>query len=383
VVKKPAVNSSDEWCAKRPSDDTVSIVSSLHSSPTVSPQGSPRKGCPLLPTGKSDNLSDSSHSEISSRSSICSVDSAQASGPDDRFVARGYAARPFSSSLSTEELTPDHTSLDSVVDSGRGSWTSCSSNSHESFQILPTSSCRPWDHGIHGHPLSLPHMHLSGLKHTSLCRTVAEAEAARPSWANDFPANRHTRDSSSDLSEQVRESWTSSGSLSDNYEGNYGTIKRRNTSEHPSSPANEEGGQSTDASYKTVTSSTEKGLIVYCVTSPTKDERYRAPPPTPPGYQGLALGDLGLTDGVVSGPGSPLPRPPHLRPPDYNVALQRSKLLQSPGAASGLAEARRLHLQHQDGRAVSSTQGNSIAPSICHSSQDLANSEDGRMLLYF
>ncbi|MEQ2306483.1 hypothetical protein AMECASPLE_008756 [Ameca splendens] len=465
VVKKPAVNSSDEWCAKRPSDDTVSIVSSLHSSPTVSPQGSPRKvggvaksqnssqmnlsgssssltsdastktgtislrsygiGCPLLPTGKSDNLSDSSHSEISSRSSICSVDSAQASGPDDRcnrtcssttasatiapnataataavvaegtaalnahltadysqpstsssVVARGYAARPFSSSLSTEELTPDHTSLDSVVDSGRGSWTSCSSNSHESFQILPTSSCRPWDHGIHGHPLSLPHMHLSGLKHTPLCWTVAEAEAARPSWANDFPANRHTRDSSSDLSEQVRESWTSSGSLSDNYEGNYGTIKRRNTSEHPSSPANEEGGQSTDASYKTVTSSTEKGLIVYCVTSPTKDERYRAPPPTPPGYQGLALGDLGLTDGVVSGPGSPIPRPPHLRPPDYNVALQRSKLLQSPGAASGLAEARRLHLQHQDGRAVSSTQGNSIAPSICHSSQDLANSED-------
>lgn len=171
-------------------------------------------------------------------------------------VARGYTARPFSSSLSTEELTPDHTSLDSVVDSGRGSWTSCSSNSHESFQILPTSSCRPWDHGIHGHPLSLPHTHLSGYKHTAYGRTIVEAEAAGPSWANDVPAHRHTRDSSSDLSGQPRE-----GSLSDNYEGNYGTIKRRNTSEHPSSPANEEGGQSKDASYKTVTSSTERGLI--------------------------------------------------------------------------------------------------------------------------
>uniref|UniRef100_A0A3Q2CC85 Rap guanine nucleotide exchange factor 6-like n=1 Tax=Cyprinodon variegatus TaxID=28743 RepID=A0A3Q2CC85_CYPVA len=338
---KPAVNSSDEWNTKRPSDDTVSTVSSLHSSPTVSPQGSPRKGCPLLPMGKSDNMSDSSHSEISSRSSICSVDSAQASGPDDRsnrtlvisllcfsfdsssVLARGFAGRPFSSSLSTEELTPDHTSLDLAVDSGRGSWTSCSSNSHESFQILPTSSCR-------------------GFKHTALGRPIAEAEAAGPSWANDIPANRHTRDSSSDLSRQGHESWTSSGSLSDNYEGNYGTIKRRNTSEHPSSPVTEEGGQSTDASYKTVTSSTEKGLIVYCVTSPTKDERYRAPPPTPPGYQGLALGDLGLTDGVVSGPGSSAPRPPHLKPPDYSVALQRSKLLQSPGAASGLAEVRSL-----------------------------------------
>ncbi|XP_054907338.1 rap guanine nucleotide exchange factor 6 isoform X3 [Poeciliopsis prolifica] len=461
VVKKPSANSSDEWSAKRPSDDTVSMVSSLHSSPTVSPQGSPRKvggaaksqnssqmnlsgssssltsdastktgtislrsygiGCPLLPSAKSDNLSDSSHSEISSRSSICSVDSAQASGPDDRcnragsgtaaavaanataataavvaegtaalnahltadysqpstsssVVARGgHAARPFTSSVSTEELIPNHASLslDSVVDSGRGSWTSCSSNSHESFQILPASSCRPWDHGIHGHPLSLPHTHLSGFKHPAPGRTTAEADSAGPSWAGDAAAGRHTRDSSSDLSVAARESRTSSGSLSDNYEGNYGTIKRRNASELPSSPANEEGGQSADASYKTVTSSTEKGLIVYCVTSPTKDERYRAPPPTPPGYQGLALGDLGVADGVGGGPGSPAPRPPHLRPPDYSVALQRSKLLQSPRAASGLAEARRLHL-----RTASPVQGRSRPPSAVPPAQDLADSED-------
>ena len=44
VVKRPPVPSCDEWNTKRPSDDTVSTISSLHSSPTVSPQGSPRKG---------------------------------------------------------------------------------------------------------------------------------------------------------------------------------------------------------------------------------------------------------------------------------------------------------------------------------------------------
>uniref|UniRef100_UPI0037E70079 rap guanine nucleotide exchange factor 6-like isoform X7 n=1 Tax=Semicossyphus pulcher TaxID=241346 RepID=UPI0037E70079 len=472
VVKKPPVTSSEDWSAKRPSDDTISTISSLHSSPTVSPQGSPRKvggvaknqnssqmnlsgssssltsdastkagtvslrsygiGYTLLPAGKADNLSDSSHSEISSRSSICSVDSVPPPGLDDRCnsssrsctttapsnsstttttaaailestaamhlnaeynqpstsssssLARGYVTRAstFTSSTSTEELTPDHTSLDSVADSGRGSWTSCSSNSHDSFQSLPASSCRPWDHGIHGHPLSLPHTHLGGFKHTQLAGPIAEVEATAGThtWANeDASVKHHSRDSSSDLSNQSRQSWASSSSLSDTYEGNYGTIKRRNTTENPSSPTNEEGGQSTDPVYKTVTSSTEKGLIVYCITSPAKDERYRAPPPTPPGYQGLALGDITLPDGVVGGPGGLVPRPPHLKPPDYSVALQRSKLLQSPGAAGGLAEARRLAANHhlqQEGRTAGSTQGLSRPPSICLPTQELADSEE-------
>ncbi|XP_068591058.1 rap guanine nucleotide exchange factor 6-like [Cebidichthys violaceus] len=541
VVKKPPVISSEEWSSKRPSDDGVSMVSSLHSSPTASPQGSPRKvggvvksqncsqmnlsgssssltsdastrvwhrqpaelrhrwgsppqedpaddqaarprerqgeeesdggrgggggggggggemaltersqsrerqvegageaasssssspqderqrqaeqrarrrGYALLPPGKADNLSDSSHSEISSRSSICSVDSVPAPGSDDRCnsgricaaaatttstppaaaaaiestpaphahlnsdnqpstsssssPARGYVSRgsTFTSSISTEELTPDHASLDSVADSGRGSWTSCSSNSHDSFQSLPASSCRPWDHGIHGLPLPLPHTHLGGFKQHAQ-PPIAEVDAAAS--ASSSTSRHHSRGSGSDLSNESRQSWASSGSLSDTYEGSYGTIKRRNTSEHPSSPTEEDGGQSTDPVYKTVTSSTEKGLIVYCVTSPSKDERYRAPPPTPPGYQGLALGDLGLTDGVV-----PLPRPPHLRPPDYSVALQRSKLLQSPGAAGGLAEARRLvgnhhlHRPHQEAT-------RSRPPSICLPTQELVDSED-------
>uniref|UniRef100_A0A7N6BDB0 Rap guanine nucleotide exchange factor (GEF) 6 n=1 Tax=Anabas testudineus TaxID=64144 RepID=A0A7N6BDB0_ANATE len=344
----------------------------------MSLQCEPSYSYALLPAGKADNLSDSSHSEISSRSSICSVDSVPAHGSDERSnsinrtsrfhvltvslsfictssssLARGYAARAstFTSSISTEELTPDHTSLDSVADSGRGSWTSCSSNSHDSFQSLHASSCRPWDHGIHGNLLSLPH--LAGFKPVHL-----------------GTAKQRSRESSSELSSQSRQSWASSSSLSDTYEGNYGTIKRRNTSEHPYSPSNEEGGQSTDPVYKTVTSSTEKGLIVYCVTSPAKDERYRAPPPTPPGYQGLALGDLG---GL-------LPRPPHLKPPDYSVALQRSKLLQSPTAASSLAEARRLasihQLHNQEARTADSRQGHSRPASVCVPPQELAESED-------
>ncbi|XP_048884281.1 rap guanine nucleotide exchange factor 6-like isoform X2 [Brienomyrus brachyistius] len=79
--------------------------------------------------------------------------------------------------------------------------------------------------------------------------------------------------------------------------------------------------QSTDSPYKTVATSTDQGLIVYCVTSGAKYDKYRGPPPTPPGYQGISLGDM-QEDGH---------RHPHTRPPDYSVALQRSRLLQSPG----------------------------------------------------
>uniref|UniRef100_A0AAQ4PWU4 Rap guanine nucleotide exchange factor (GEF) 6 n=1 Tax=Gasterosteus aculeatus aculeatus TaxID=481459 RepID=A0AAQ4PWU4_GASAC len=212
----------EEWSSKRPSDDSVSMISSLQSSPTVSPQGSPRKGQPpettppphsphppsyglLPPGGRADNLSDSSHSEISSRSSVCSGDSVPApvtaataagtrapapvaeSSPATHAssaAARGYATRApaFTPSISTEELTPDHASLDSVADSGRGSWTSCSSTSHDSFQSLPRPPAGPGT-------------------------TASTATRWRPA------------------------------------------------------PSEEEGGQSADPAYKTVTSSTEKGLI--------------------------------------------------------------------------------------------------------------------------
>uniref|UniRef100_A0A8C7R2C7 Rap guanine nucleotide exchange factor (GEF) 6 n=1 Tax=Oncorhynchus mykiss TaxID=8022 RepID=A0A8C7R2C7_ONCMY len=307
-------------------------------------------GCyALMPAVKSDNLSDSSHSEISSRSSIvsnCSVDSMPAGPAEERqgtkardttetpgitmqlthadsdcshSLARGQVMRgsTFTSSTSTEELTPDHVSLDSVADSGRGSWTSCSSNSHDSFQSLPVPLLgRPptWDHLVPG-----------GFRHTQLA--------------------------GSELN-QSRQSWASSSSLSDTYEGNYGTIKRRTTEGVSAAPGESpDAPQSTDPVYKMVTSSTEKGLI-------GEGLLYRGPPPTPPGYQGLTL--------VDGQDGAPL-RPSHLRPPDYSVALQRSKLLQSPG---GLVEARRLgvNLLHHE------SQSQSRPASVCL--QGLGDSED-------
>uniref|UniRef100_A0AAY4EDI9 Rap guanine nucleotide exchange factor (GEF) 6 n=1 Tax=Denticeps clupeoides TaxID=299321 RepID=A0AAY4EDI9_9TELE len=318
IMKKHSV-SGEDGSGKR-AEDNISIVSSLHSSPTISPQGSPRKGYTLMPAVRSD-LSDSSHSEISSRSSVvsnCSVDSMPTVSADEGCPSKPSShpetsthtippadcshpctrpavtrASTFTSSTSNEELTHDHISVE-TADSGRGSWTSCSSNSHN-FQNLPGQQT-----------LDLGHYRRSQLE-----GPIAEVEAG-PGWGDDGSDHNPSR-----------QSWASSSSLSDTCEVNYGTIKRR-TAEQPSSPQAEltDSSQSTDANYKMITSSTEKGLIVYCVTSPSKDDRYRAPPPTPPGYLGLALGDLG--EGAAQ-------RPPHLKPPDYSVAVQRSKLLQSPG----------------------------------------------------
>ncbi|XP_052613713.1 rap guanine nucleotide exchange factor 6 isoform X11 [Peromyscus californicus insignis] len=84
----------EEVSGKKHTEDTVSVASSLHSSPPASPQSSPRKGYTLIPSAKSDNLSDSSHSEISSRSSIvsnCSADSMSAALQDERCSAHTLA----------------------------------------------------------------------------------------------------------------------------------------------------------------------------------------------------------------------------------------------------------------------------------------------------
>lgn len=270
-------------------------------------------GYALMPAGRSD-LSDSS--EISSRSSIvsnCSVDSAptvscpsEAPGntPADgsqpctsSSSSRHSTMRDTSFTLSTsaEELTvPEHTSASEMADSGRGSWTSCSSNSHDNLQTLPGQRA----------------LDLLNHRHTPMGGPIAEVEIGPG-----LPEDSCSRDGS-ELS-QSRQSWTSSSSLSDTYEGSYGTIKRK-AADHAAS----DGQHSTDASYKMITSSTEKGLIVYCVTSPCKDDRFKAPPPTPPGYQGLSLGDAHVQDGGAL-------RPAHIKPPDYSVALQRCKLRHS------------------------------------------------------
>ncbi|XP_011360563.1 rap guanine nucleotide exchange factor 6 isoform X3 [Pteropus vampyrus] len=300
-------------------------------------------GYTLMPSAKSDNLSDSSHSEISSRSSIvsnCSVDSMSAALQDERCSSQAVAvpestgtvektehssgtgdhshlgpgwvpSKPsliknlaVSSSVSNEEISHEHVIIE-AADSGRGSWTSCSSSSHDNFQSLPNP--KGWDF-------------LNSYRHTHLDGPIAEVE---PADCEPYPCPQGCSRTcgqceGSPETNLMRQSRISSGSLSDTHEPNYGTVKRRVLE---SAPAESSEGldpkDGTDPVYKTVTSSTEKGLIVYCVTSPKKEDRYREPPPTPPGYMGISLADL--KEGTHL----------HLKPPDYSVAVQRSKMMHS------------------------------------------------------
>ncbi|XP_033709023.1 rap guanine nucleotide exchange factor 6 isoform X6 [Tursiops truncatus] len=335
------LGTTEEISGKKHTEDTISVASSLHSSPPASPQGSPRKGYTLIPSAKSDNLSDSSHSEISSRSSIvsnCSVDSMSAALQDERCSSQAVAvpestgafektehssgigdhsqpgpgwtlSKPsliknlaVSSSVSNDEISHEHIIIE-AADSGRGSWTSCSSSSHDNFQSLPNP--KGWDF-------------LNSYRHTHLDGPIAEVEPTdcEPCTCPKGCSRTCGQCKGSLETNQLRQSWASSSSLSDTYEPNYGTVKRRVLE---STPAESSEGldhkDGIDPVYKTVTSSTEKGLIVYCVTSPKKEDRYREPPPTPPGYMGISLADL------KEGPHL------HLKPPDYSVAVQRSKMM--------------------------------------------------------
>lgn len=207
-----------------------------------------------------------------------------------------------SSSMSNEEISHEHIIIE-AADSGRGSWTSCSSSSHDNFQNLPNP--KGWDF-------------LNSYRHTHLDGPIAEVEPTdcEPYSCPKGCSRTCGQNKGSLETNQVRQSWASSSSLSDTYEPNYGTVKRRVLESTPGeSSEGLELKDGTDSVYKTVTSSTEKGLIVYCVTSPKKEDRYREPPPTPPGYMGISLADL------KEGPHL------HLKPPDYSVAVQRSKMM--------------------------------------------------------
>ncbi|XP_070427288.1 rap guanine nucleotide exchange factor 6 isoform X12 [Equus przewalskii] len=340
-LPQKVLGTTEEISGKKHTEDTISMASSLHSSPPASPQGSPRKGYTLIPSAKSDNLSDSSHSEISSRSSIvsnCSVDSMSAALQDERCSSQAVAvpestgalektehssgagdhshlspgwtlSKPslvkslaVSSSMSNEEISHEHIIIE-AADSGRGSWTSCSSSSHDNFQNLPNP--KGWDF-------------LNSYRHTHLDGPIAEVEPTdcEPYSCPKGCSRTCGQNKGSLETNQVRQSWASSSSLSDTYEPNYGTVKRRVLESTPGeSSEGLELKDGTDSVYKTVTSSTEKGLIVYCITSPKKEDRYREPPPTPPGYMGISLADL------KEGPHL------HLKPPDYSVAVQRSKMM--------------------------------------------------------
>ncbi|XP_073211714.1 rap guanine nucleotide exchange factor 6 isoform X11 [Lepidochelys kempii] len=281
---------SEEVNSKKQTEDSISMASSLHSSPPASPQGSPHKGYALIPSTKSDNFSDSSHSEISSRSSIvsnCSADSMSAALQDERCLPQsligmdsaGAAERKevpqplaeysqpsigwsltrpaiirgmaVTSSMSNEEISHEHITIE-AADSGRGSWTSCSSSSHDNFQNIPNQ--KSWDL-------------LNSYRHTHLDGPIAEVEPSNccPEetylYSEAFSKNNWQSKASTEH-DQSRQSWASSSSLSDTYETNYGTIKRRGL-EHSTAEQTEvlDCKPATDANYKTVTSSTEKGLI--------------------------------------------------------------------------------------------------------------------------
>uniref|UniRef100_A0A2K6LYR9 Rap guanine nucleotide exchange factor 6 n=1 Tax=Rhinopithecus bieti TaxID=61621 RepID=A0A2K6LYR9_RHIBE len=291
-TKDPALNISlpqkvlgttEEVSGKKHTEDTISVASSLHSSPPASPQGSPHKGYTPIPSAKSDNLSDSSHSEISSRSSIvsnCSIDSMSAALQDERCSSQALAVpestgalektehpsgigdhsqhgpgwtllKPslikclaVSSSVSSEEISHEHVIIE-AADSGRGSWTSCSSSSHDNFQSLPNP--KSWDF-------------LNSYRHTHLDDPIAEVE---PTDCEPYSCPKScSRTCGQCKGSLERKSWASSSSLSDTYEPNYGTVKRRILE---STPAESSEGldpkDATDPVYKTVTSSTEKGLI--------------------------------------------------------------------------------------------------------------------------
>ncbi|KAL1778791.1 rap guanine nucleotide exchange factor 6 isoform X2 [Sigmodon hispidus] len=357
----------EEVSGKKHTEDSVSVASSLHSSPPASPQSSPRKGHTFIPSTKSDNLSDSSHSEISSRSSIvsnCSVDSMSATLQDERcsahtqgsettvslvtgqlqdilylqsslyinrllgtYVKQWMLSKPsllkgvaVPSSLSSEEMSHEHVVLE-TADSGRGSWTSCSSSSHDNFQSLPNP--KSWDF-------------LNTYRHTHLDDSIAEVEPmdCEP-CACSKGCSRVCGQCTGNLeTTQLRQSWASSSSLSDTYEPNYGTIKRRYrqrldweqtdaqslgvvlsvVAERQAETMNQLSDK-VAAVYFLGPSNADGLPEVYCVTSPKKGDRYREPPPTPPGYLGISLADL------KEGPH------PHLKPPDYSVAVQRSKMM--------------------------------------------------------
>uniref|UniRef100_A0AAV2J9D6 Rap guanine nucleotide exchange factor (GEF) 6 n=1 Tax=Knipowitschia caucasica TaxID=637954 RepID=A0AAV2J9D6_KNICA len=152
VVKKPPGPSAEEWISlKRSSEDTVSTLSSLHSSPNGSPQGSPRKmggaqktqmnlsgssssltsdastkastvslrsygiGYALMPPGKAENLSDSCHSEISSRSSICSMEAEERATSTTRAcTSAASTSTPSISAPSTSTLSTFSASTSTV-----------------------------------------------------------------------------------------------------------------------------------------------------------------------------------------------------------------------------------------------------------------------------
>ncbi|XP_068134953.1 rap guanine nucleotide exchange factor 2 isoform X9 [Hyperolius riggenbachi] len=348
---------------KKAAEDTLSNASSQLSSPPTSPQSSPRKGYTMAASGTVDNFSDSGHSEISSRSSIVSnssfdgmhlhdgrqrhsvsiVETNLGPGRTDRRTAmddpccigpyghlenRGlYASGPVLSSPSMEELSQDQgdrASLD-AADSGRGSWTSCSSGSHDNIQTIPHQ--RSWE------TLPFGHVHFD---------STSDGAGYWPPGSHidhgiysdhSTKHGRHNQGREALEQAQSRASWASStGYWGEDSEGDTGTIKRRGGKDVAleaetssiSSQTAEETKPLPVPQHIAVTAASSKGLIVYCVATARKEGRYREPPPTPPGYVGIPIADFAEGHPQIS-----------RKPPDYNVALQRSRMMARRGDSEG------------------------------------------------
>ncbi|MEE6461121.1 hypothetical protein FKM82_001199 [Ascaphus truei] len=347
---------------KKQAEDTVSNASSQLSSPPTSPQGSPRKGYALAASGTVDNFSDSGHSEISSRSSIVSnssfdgvhlhddrrqrhsvsiVETNLGVGRTDRRAVNEadqcclgsfaplaenrslYGGATVLSSPSMEELSQDQgdrASLD-AADSGRGSWTSCSSGSHDNIQTIPHQ--RSWE------TLPFGHVHFD---HTADGAGFWASgshidQVILPDHSTKY--GRHSQGREALDQAQSRASWASStGYWGEDSEGDTGTIKRRGGKDVTleaetcsiTSLTSDESKPLLVPTHIAVTTSSAKGLIA------RKEGRYREPPPTPPGYVGIPIADF--AEGH-----------PHLsrKPPDYNVALQRSRMMARRSESEGAA----------------------------------------------
>uniref|UniRef100_A0A8C8K862 Rap guanine nucleotide exchange factor 2 n=1 Tax=Oncorhynchus tshawytscha TaxID=74940 RepID=A0A8C8K862_ONCTS len=334
-----------EEASKRQTEDTVtSNNTSQLSSPPTSPQSSPKKGKLINPSIQpqpsyprtGDAYSDSGHSEISSRSSLVSnssFDMAQeerrglrhsggvgdphaggvrlerrATTDPDQYSLGSYSSMQDCRGLytcatvlspSSEELTQDQgdrVSLD-AADSGRGSWTSCSSGSHDNIQTMQQG--RSWETLAFGPGafIGVP----SGLW----------ASQARGSWAS------------------ASSSSSSAAYWGEDSEGDTGTIKRRggkdvNADPETSSITSMGSDEAKQHGRPSPITAGNKGLIT------RKESRYREPPPTPPGYTALTISDF--SEGQTQSPPPPT-APSHSgrRPPDYSTALQRSRMVtQSP-----------------------------------------------------
>ncbi|XP_013909226.1 PREDICTED: rap guanine nucleotide exchange factor 2-like [Thamnophis sirtalis] len=224
------------------------------------------------------------------------------------------------SSPSTEELSQDQgdrASLD-AADSGRGSWTSCSSGSHDNIQTIQHQ--RSWE--------TLPFGHVHFDNSGDVTGLWASGSHMDPLMFSDQGTKygRQSQGREGLDQAQSRASWASStGYWGEDSEGDTGTIKRRGgkdvsieaESSSITSITTEDSKPVPMPAHIAMPTSNTKGLIA------RKEGRYREPPPTPPGYVGIPID---FAEGISH---------PARKPPDYNVALQRSRMVARSNEAPG------------------------------------------------